>query len=120
MPTRPPDRATLPFDLDLISMEAEDGFPLNGLLYTPKGGASVVVVLVHGKTDTFLGGPSRFAPPLLAAEGIAAFALNLRVNSLGYLRVALPFDAFISGERLLNMAGAGRGGPRGGAKGPPP
>jgi len=87
-------------------MEAEDGFPLNGLLYTPKGGASVVVVLVHGKTDTFLGGPSRFAPPLLAAEGIAAFALNLRVNSLGYLRVDLPFDAFISGERLLNMAGA--------------
>lgn len=103
MATRPSECAAYPYDTDLIGLKAEDGFPLDGLLYTPKGGASAVVLLVHGKTCNFLGGPSRFAPQPLARQGIASFAFNMRVHSLGYSRGDVKFENF--DEFQFNMAG---------------
>jgi hypothetical protein len=94
MVTRPEEFANLPYHADLVGFRAEDGFPLDGLLYSPKAGAPTAVVLVHGKTCNFLGGPSRFLPLPLARAGYASFAVNMRVHSLGYSRGDAPFENF--------------------------
>ena len=94
MVTRPEEFAVLPYQIDLVGFRAEDGFPLDGLLYSPKVGATTAVILVHGKTCNFLGGPSRFLPLSLAQAGYASFAVNMRVHSLGYSRGDVPFENF--------------------------
>jgi pimeloyl-ACP methyl ester carboxylesterase len=103
MVARPEAFRSLPYDVDLVGYHAEDGFPLDGLLYSPKAGATTAVVLIHGKTCNFLGGPSRFLPLPLARAGYASFAVNMRVHSLGYCRGDLPFENFDSFR--FNMAG---------------
>ncbi|MBI3091244.1 MAG: alpha/beta fold hydrolase [Candidatus Tectomicrobia bacterium] len=103
MATRPADLAALPFDVDVVTFKATDGFPLNGLLYTPTGGAATAALLVHGKTCNLFGVPGGMSPRAFATAGIASFAINMRVNSLGYSRGDVPFlnwDDF-----QFNMAG---------------
>ena len=103
MVTRPEEFAALPYHSDLVGFRADDGFPLDGLLYSPTAGATTAVILVHGKTCNFLGGPSRFLPLPLARAGFASFAVNMRVHSLGYSRGDAPFENF--DNFVFNMAG---------------
>lgn len=103
MVTRSKAFLELPYDADLVDFRATDGFPLDGLLYSPKAGATTAVVLIHGKTGDFLGGPPRFLPLPLARAGYASFAVNMRVHSLGYLRGDMPFENF--DNFVFNMAG---------------
>ena len=46
MVTRPEEFAALPYHSDLVGFRAEDGFPLDGLLYSPRAGATTAVILV--------------------------------------------------------------------------
>lgn len=103
MVTRPQALLELPYHVDLVDFRATDGFLLDGLLYSPKAGATTAVVLIHGKTGDFLGGPPRFLPLPLARAGYASFAVNMRVHSLGYLRGDMPFGNF--DNFVFNMAG---------------
>ena len=103
MVNRPEEFQVLPYDVDLAGFRADDGFPLDGLLYSPKAGATTAVILVHGKTCDFLVGPPRFLPLPLARAGYASFAMNMRVHSLGYSRGDVPFENFQ--DFVFNMAG---------------
>ena len=45
---------------ELISFQATDGFPLDGLVYTPeKSAGNRAALLVHGKVMNFYTGPGR-------------------------------------------------------------
>ncbi len=72
---------------ELITFYATDGFPLDGLLHLPAGGAVTrAVLLVHGKVMNFYTGPCRILPPYLTAMGFACLAMNRRGHDLGGIR----------------------------------
>jgi len=72
---------------ELMSFEASDGFPLDGLLYTPESGARErAVLLVHGKTMNFYTGLGRVLPPHLVGLGWTCLAMNRRGHDLGGIR----------------------------------
>lgn len=72
---------------ELITFKASDGFPLDGLLYTPeKPGHGRAALLIHGKVMNFYTGPSRILPPYLTAIGWCCLAMNRRGHDLGGIR----------------------------------
>ena len=72
---------------ELIAFSAGDGFPLDGLVYTPPGGPGErAVLLVHGKVMNFYTGPCRILPPHLVALGWSCLAMNRRGHDLGGIR----------------------------------
>ena len=72
---------------ELIAFKASDGFPLDGLVYTPAGGAGKrAALLVHGKVMNFYTGPGRILPPHLTALGWSCLAMNRRGHDLGSIR----------------------------------
>jgi pimeloyl-ACP methyl ester carboxylesterase len=73
--------------IELITFPAGDGFPLDGLVYTPDVDESgKAALLVHGKTTNFYTGPARFLPPRLTALGWSCLAMNRRGHDLGSIR----------------------------------
>jgi len=72
---------------ELITFQAADGFPLDGLVHSPdtnaNGGA---VLLVHGKVMNFYTGPARILPPHLTALGWSCLAMNRRGHDIGGIR----------------------------------
>jgi len=71
----------------LITFKAADGFPLDGLVYTPDGGAGKrAALLVHGKVMNFYIGPGRILPPHLTVLGWSCLAMNRRGHDLGGIR----------------------------------
>jgi pimeloyl-ACP methyl ester carboxylesterase len=74
---------------ELITFEAADGHPLDGLVYAPDeaaGGRGAL--LVHGKTMNFYTGPARILPPYLTALGWTCLAMNRRGHDLGGIRAS--------------------------------
>lgn len=72
---------------ELITFKAADGFPLDGLVYTPAGGAGErAALLVHGKVMNFYTGPGRILPPHLTSLGWSCLAMNRRGHDLGGIR----------------------------------
>lgn len=72
---------------ELITFAAADGFPLEGLVYTPTGTANgCAALLVHGKVMNFYTGPGRILPPHLTSMGYACLAMNRRGHDLGGIR----------------------------------
>ena len=72
---------------ELVTFNATDGFPLDGLLHLPAGGgATRAVVLVHGKVMNFYTGPCRILPPYLTAMGFTCLSMNRRGHDLGGIR----------------------------------
>ena len=71
----------------LVGFQATDGFPLDGLVYTPdvKGG-NRAALLVHGKVMNFYTGPGRILPPHLTALGWSCLAMNRRGHDIGGIR----------------------------------
>jgi len=54
---------------ELITFEASDGFPLDGLVCTPDAGpGNRAALLVHGKVMNFYTGPCRILPPWLTTS----------------------------------------------------
>lgn len=73
--------------IELITFPAVDGFPLDGLVYTPDAGpGGRAALLVHGKTMNFYTGPARLLPPRLTALGWSCLAMNRRGHDLGGVR----------------------------------
>ena len=71
----------------LITFKAADDFPLDGLVYTPDGGAGKrAALLVHGKVMNFYTGPGRILPPYLTHMGWSCLAMNRRGHDLGGIR----------------------------------
>lgn len=71
----------------LITFKAADDFPLDGLVYTPDGGAGKrAALLVHGKVMNFYTGPGRILPPYLTQMGWSCLAMNRRGHDLGGIR----------------------------------
>jgi pimeloyl-ACP methyl ester carboxylesterase len=66
--------------LELITVKTADGIELDGGLYRPVEPArhTAHVLMVHGLSWNFYRGPSRWLPPLLAAEGYPCLSLNMR------------------------------------------
>ncbi|MHB8770066.1 MAG: alpha/beta hydrolase [Syntrophales bacterium] len=74
-------------DTELITFSAADGFPLDGLVFTPADGPGErAVLLVHGKVMNFYTGPCRILPPHLVALGWSCLAMNRRGHDLGGIR----------------------------------
>jgi pimeloyl-ACP methyl ester carboxylesterase len=72
---------------ELMTFEASDGFPLDGLLHTPESGAGDrAALLVHGKTMNFYTCLGRFLPSALAKLGWTCLAMNRRGHDLGGIR----------------------------------
>lgn len=68
--------------LDLVSIRTETR-PLDGLLYRPDdGSARGGVLLMHGNTNNFYTGPSRFLPTRLVDRGFACLAFNRRGHDI--------------------------------------
>jgi len=70
---------------ELITVATADGIELDGAMYRPAAGSprrGASVLMVHGLTWNFYRGPSRWLPPLLAAEGYPCLSLNMRDHDL--------------------------------------
>jgi pimeloyl-ACP methyl ester carboxylesterase len=69
--------------LELVSIPTETR-PLDGLLYRPDQDSAVRggVLLMHGNTNNFYTGPSRFLPPRLVELGLACLAYNRRGHDI--------------------------------------
>jgi predicted alpha/beta hydrolase len=71
--------------VELVTVSMADGVELDGALYRPAAThprRRTSVLMVHGLTWNFYRGPSRWLPPLLAAEGYACLSLNMRDHDL--------------------------------------
>lgn len=76
---------------------ADDGWPLDSLLYVPDGGiGETAIVHLHGKGSSFLGGPGRAVPPRM--PHVSHLVLNMRFRDLAYTRAEVPSEDFTSGE----------------------
>ncbi|MBI2295693.1 MAG: alpha/beta fold hydrolase [Betaproteobacteria bacterium] len=72
---------------ELLTFEVADGFPLDGVVYTPDAGAAKrAALLVHGKVMNFYTGPGRILPPHLARLGWSSLSMNRRGHDLGGIR----------------------------------
>jgi pimeloyl-ACP methyl ester carboxylesterase len=72
---------------ELLTFEASDGFPLDGLMHTPEAGAGDrAALLVHGKTMNFYTCLGRFLPSPLTQLGWSCLAMNRRGHDLGGIR----------------------------------
>jgi hypothetical protein len=70
---------------ELITIATRDGVELDGAMYRPAAGSprrDASILMVHGLTWNFYRGPSRWLPPLLAAEGYRCLSLNMRDHDL--------------------------------------
>jgi pimeloyl-ACP methyl ester carboxylesterase len=74
---------------ELLTFEARDGWPLEGLFYgAGRGEGGIAALLVHGKVMNFYTGPCRLLPPHLAGLGCACLAMNRRGHDLGGIRTS--------------------------------
>lgn len=72
----------MPADLELVSIKT-DTYPLDGLLYTPRGvRPRAAAMIFHGNCHNFYTGPSRFLPEALVAEGYACLTFNRRGHDM--------------------------------------
>jgi len=72
---------------ELLTFEATDGFPLDGLLHAPDSGKGErAALLVHGKTMNFYTCLGRFLPKPLAILDWTCLAMNRRGHDLGGIR----------------------------------
>lgn len=72
---------------ELVTFPADDGWPLEGLVYNAaQGSREWAALIVHGKVMNFYTGPCRILPPYLAQRGCAALAMNRRGHDLGGIR----------------------------------
>lgn len=70
---------------ELITVTTADGVELDGAMYRPAAPHQrprCRVLMVHGLTWNFYRGPSRWLPPLLAADGHLCLSLNMRDHDL--------------------------------------
>ena len=71
--------------IELVTLTTADGVELDGAMY-PAGsrhrGRAARILMLHGLTWNFYRGPSRWLPPLLAAQGFACLSLNMRDHDL--------------------------------------
>jgi len=73
--------------MELITFQAADGFPLDGLVCTPETGPGKrAALLVHGKVMNFYTGPCRILPPCLTDIGWTCLAMNRRGHDIGGIR----------------------------------
>lgn len=77
--------------MELITVRATDGTPLDGVLYTRDGGGRpvaerLVVNFLHGRSMNFYVGVQRFAAPDLVAAGYDVLALNRRSAGVASIR----------------------------------
>jgi predicted alpha/beta hydrolase len=71
--------------LELVTISTADGTELDGALYQPDAKRQrrrASILMIHGLTWNFYRGPSRWLPPLLAADGYACLSLNMRDHDL--------------------------------------
>lgn len=74
---------------ELITFEAKDGHPLDGLVFMPdEASATRAVLLVHGKVMNFYTGPCRILPPHLVRLGLSCLAMNRRGHDMGGIRTS--------------------------------
>jgi len=72
---------------ELVTFEASEGYPLDGLLQTPESGAGErAALIVHGKTMNFYTCLGRILPPHLVTLGWSCLAMNRRGHDLGGIR----------------------------------
>lgn len=72
---------------ELMTFEASDGYPLDGLLHTAESGAAErAALIVHGKTMNFYTCLGRILPPHLVKLGWSCLAMNRRGHDLGGIR----------------------------------
>jgi pimeloyl-ACP methyl ester carboxylesterase len=72
---------------ELMTFEASDGFPLDGLLHTAESGSGDrAALIVHGKTMNFYTCLGRILPPHLVRLGWSCLAMNRRGHDLGGIR----------------------------------
>ena len=72
---------------ELVTFEARDGWPLDGLFYAAGSGErGFAALLVHGKVMNFYTGPCRLLPPHLTPLGCPCLAMNRRGHDLGGIR----------------------------------
>jgi pimeloyl-ACP methyl ester carboxylesterase len=104
------DRATP--SLKLTATKTADGEELDGALYSPAQTSSVhlpAILMVHGLTWNFYRGPSRWLPPLLAAEGFPCLSINMRDHDEKESRdFELSHHDIRAGVDLLTREAAGR------------
>jgi hypothetical protein len=96
--------------IELITIATRDGIELDGAMYRPAAGSprrAASVLMVHGLTWNFYRGPSRWLPPLLAAEGYPCLSLNMRDHDLPEPKdFALAHHDLRAGIDLLAGAGS--------------
>jgi alpha-beta hydrolase superfamily lysophospholipase len=96
---------------ELITVATSDGVELDGAIYRPVAGSprrGASILMVHGLTWNFYRGPSRWLPPLLAAQGYACLSLNMRDHDLSEPKdFALAHHDLRAG--IDHLAGAGSG-----------
>ncbi len=70
---------------ELVSV-ATGTTPLDGAFFAPEGEPRGAALLLHGHTQNFYTGPSRFLPPVLTANGFACLAFNRRAHDILSIR----------------------------------
>ena len=70
----------------LVTVAANDAWPLDALLYDAGSASGWAALLVHGKVMNFYTGPCRILPPYLTARGCICLAMNRRGHDLGGIR----------------------------------
>jgi hypothetical protein len=76
---------------ELITFQAAEGFPLDGVVCTPEAGPGALgALLVHGKVMNFYTGPCRILPPYLTDVGWTCLAMNHRGHARRRARSGAP------------------------------
>jgi pimeloyl-ACP methyl ester carboxylesterase len=80
-----------PYSTELVFFASEDGTPLQGALYTPRGTPKPLAVLtLHGTESNFYSNVAGFLGPGLAERGYPVLALNRRDHDDGFARSDVP------------------------------
>src|SRR5580700_2570524 len=79
----------------LLSLSAEDGYPLDEAFVEPRVGRPVAALIdLQGKDGNFEPGSRRFLAKRTREGPTAYFALNMRCHDLGYTRYDLASPEF--------------------------
>ncbi|HZU04679.1 MAG TPA: alpha/beta fold hydrolase [Chloroflexota bacterium] len=100
-----------PYTTELVFFASDDGTPLQGALYLPRGAAQpVAVIVLHGTEGNFYSSVPGFLAPGLAARGYPTLALNRRDHDDGFARS--DFEGGLRDVRAAVDFLAARGYPR--------
>lgn len=84
-------------DVQLVTITADDGRELEGLLHEPGERPAASVLHLHGKGGNCYSGSARFIPERTAAANLRHLALNMRCHDLGYTRADVRYEDFGEG-----------------------